>query len=66
MKKIVTTKNHNRYKILKDGSRYITSIDKGSVFDNWHKIGTTHSLEDAISLIKADSNSDIKEIRDKS
>ena len=64
MKRIVLTRNHKRYRVYQDGSRYVVSIDKSDfvLWDNWHRISITHSMEDALSLIRSHSGSDIREI----
>ena len=66
MTQIVTTRNHKRYRVSRDGSKYIVSIDKSSsiFWDDWHRIGITGSLENAYTLIRSHSGSSINEIKD--
>ena len=63
--KKVSTKNHKLYRIIISGNKYIVSVDKETLFflSDYHRIGETRSLEDALSLIRAHSGSEIKEIR---
>lgn len=66
MTQIVITRNHKRYRISRDGSKYHVSIDRSSSLfsSDWYRVGTTHSLENAYTLIRSHSGSDIKEIKD--
>ena len=62
--KKVTTRNHKLYKITISGTKHYVSVDKGGIFtENYYRIGETRSLEDALSLIRSHSGSDIKEIK---
>ncbi len=64
MKRIVLTRNHKRYRIYETANRYVVSIDTSDVvlWDNWKRIGETRTLEDALSLIRSHSGSEIKSI----
>ncbi len=61
--KKVTTKNHKLYRITISGNKHIVSEDRGRFpFTNYYRIGETRSLEDALSLIRSHSGSEIKKI----
>ena len=64
MERIVLTRNHKRYRIYEYGNRYRVSIDTSSwpFVSNWRSIGETRSLEDALSLIRSHSGSEIREM----
>ena len=62
-KRKVVTKNKKIYYISEYSGKYtVYRIDFGIIFDDKNNIGTTKTLDDALSIIKADSGSDIKSI----
>lgn len=63
-KRKVVTKNKKIYYISEYSGKYTVYRldDVGFLFDDKKNIGTTKTLDDALSIIKADSGSDIKSI----
>jgi len=62
-KREVKTKNNKHYDIVEHNSKYtVYRVKVGLIIDSKTDIGTTKTLDDAISIIKADSGSDIKSI----
>lgn len=66
MAKRVSTKNsgQNLYKIVGSGTLDIFHVNIGTFSDSKFKIGSARNLEDALSIIKSHSGSQIKEIRE--
>ena len=60
----MVTKNKKVYYISEYSSKYTVYRldDVGFLFNDEKNLGTTKTLDDALSIIKADSSSDIKSI----
>ncbi len=61
--KKVTTRNHKLYKISISDNKHYISVYKGGFLENYSRIGETRNLEDALSLIRSHSGSEIRNIR---
>ena len=66
MAKRVSTKNsgQNLYKISGSSQLDIFHVNVGTFSDSKSKIGSARNLEDALSIIKSHSGSQIKEIKE--
>jgi len=66
MAKRVSTKNsgQNLYKIVGSSKLEIYQVKVGTFSDSKSKIGSARNLEDALSIIKSHSGSQIKEVRE--
>ena len=59
----VVTKDNKIYNIVESSGKYtVYRVKVGFPFDHKENIGKTSSLDDAISIIKANSGSEIKSI----
>lgn len=64
-KRVVTQGGgQNLYKIVGSSKLEIFHVKVGTFSDSKSKIGSSHSLEDALSIIKSHSGNQIKEVRD--
>jgi len=62
--KTIRTRNGNLFRVVERGRYFDVSQHKGGLFSHWADSGRTGSFKDAIDLVRAMSNSDIKEIAD--
>jgi hypothetical protein len=62
-KVVVQGGGRNLYRISEYNGKYTAyKVDAGIFFNSTNKIGTTRSLEDALSLIRAHSGREIDEV----
>ena len=62
--KSVSTRDGKLYRVYSDGGKHsVSKVSVGLISNTYTNVGRTSSFEDALSLIRSHSGSEIKEIK---